>query len=58
MESIEERILTALLDGEDDEASRLVGELLPNESTSLRAAAIKLERLTSGRSDVLDNRKG
>jgi len=54
LKSIEERILVALLDGDDDQASRLVSELLPNESTSLRAAAIKLERLTSGRYSAFD----
>lgn len=50
MRSIEERILIAVLDGEDDAAKLLLRELLPNERTALRAAAVKLEALAAGAS--------
>lgn len=52
MKSLEEAILVALMDGEDDEAERLVNKMLPSERDSLRAVAIKLEHLAAGRAPL------
>ena len=48
MQTIEEAVLIAVLDSDDDEATRLLGTLLPNERFALQAAAFKLSVLASG----------
>lgn len=48
MKSAEEAALVALLDEDEDEATRLIAEMLPNERQSLRAAALRLAVLAGG----------
>ena len=47
LKTLEETVLLAILEGEDDEATKLLGQMLPGERQALRAAAIKLQRLAS-----------
>lgn len=54
MKSAEESALVAVLDEDDDEAARLIAEMLPNERQSLRAAALKLAVLAGGEPSLPD----
>jgi hypothetical protein len=46
MKTLEESVLTALLEDDVDEAKSLVDQMLPGERRALRAVAIKLCRIT------------
>lgn len=53
MRTIEESILIAALDGDDVEAQRLIDQMLPNEKSTLRSAAMRIERLAAGAPDLM-----
>lgn len=48
MRSAEEAAFAAVLDGDEDEAARLIADMLPNERAAIHAAAIKLATLAGG----------